>query len=114
MVAQIGIDQLILTNARKVPKDYFGSHIFRKPEVLRGLLVEGLGFAGDVQLPNVTVTKRLKIFVEDELDAMFPRDEVARVIAHPQRKGVDEIRRMSDVSFPNNGTTPKRILVAVG
>ncbi|KAL9186882.1 hypothetical protein ACHAXT_010602 [Thalassiosira profunda] len=114
MVAQLGIDQLILTNARKVPKDYFGSHIFRQPEVLRGLLVEGLGFAGDVKLPNVTVTKRLKIFVEDELDEMFPRDEVARVIAHPQRKDMDEIRRMGDVSFPNNGTTPKRILVAVG
>ena len=113
MVAQLGIDQLILTNARKVPKDYFGSHIFRKPEVLRGLLVEGLGFAGDVQLPNVTVTKRLKIFVEDELDEMFPRHEVARVIAHPQRKGVDDIRRMSDVSFPNR-KKPRRILVAVG
>ena len=38
MVSQLGVDQLILTNAKKVPKDYFGSHIFRKPEVLRGKL----------------------------------------------------------------------------
>jgi len=122
MVSQLGIDQLVLTNAKKVPKDYFGSHIFRKPEVLRGLLVEGLAQSGDVRLPNVTVTKRLKIFMEDELDAMFPRGEVARVIAHPQRKNVAEndgvedevntVKRMSDIDFPSG--VPRRILVAVG
>eukprot|EP00581_Thalassiosira_minuscula_P012137 CAMPEP_0183713490 /NCGR_PEP_ID=MMETSP0737-20130205/8316_1 /TAXON_ID=385413 /ORGANISM="Thalassiosira miniscula, Strain CCMP1093" /LENGTH=370 /DNA_ID=CAMNT_0025942275 /DNA_START=33 /DNA_END=1145 /DNA_ORIENTATION=- len=113
MVAQLGIDQLVLTNARKVPKDYFGSHIFRKPEVLRGLLVEGLAQSGDVTLPNVTVTKRLKIFMEDEFDEMFPPGEVARVIAHPQRKDVvDRQKRMTDVEFPAD--KPRRILVAVG
>mmetsp|Transcript_6919 Transcript_6919/g.17067 ORF Transcript_6919/g.17067 Transcript_6919/m.17067 type:complete len:397 (-) Transcript_6919:1107-2297(-) len=122
MVSQLGIDQLVLTNARKVPKDYFGSHIFRKPEVLRGLLVEGLAQSGDVMLPNVTVTKRLKIFMEDELDDMFPPGEVARVIAHPQRKNVAEnggkedevnsVKRMASIDFPANG--PRRILVAVG
>lgn len=120
MVSQLGVDQLILTNAKKVPKDYFGSHIFRKPEVLRGLLVEGLAQSGDVKLPNVTITKRLKIFMEDELDEMFPPGEVARVIAHPQRKNVTENdgeevnreKRMSDVDFPSDG--PRRILVAVG
>lgn len=124
MVSQLGIDQLILSNAKKVPKDYFGSHVFRKPDVLRGLLVEGLAQSGDVNLPNVTVTKRLKIFMEDEFDAMFPPGEVARVIAHPQRKidadnasGTGEIlgkrnKRMTDVEFPCGA--PKRIVVAVG
>ena len=116
MISQFGVDHLVLCNAKKVPKDYFGSHIFRKPEVLRGMLVEGLAISGDVQLPNVTVTKRLKIFIEDELDVLFPREEYARVIAHPRRKGdVDERGelRMSDIKFPaSNG--PKRILVAVG
>ena len=112
MVSQLGIDQLVLTNAKKVPKDYFGSHIFRKPEVLRNLLVEGLAQSGDVRLPNVTVTKRLKIFMEDELDTLFPPGEVARVIAHPQRKGVSEVVRMSNIKFPGDG--PRRVLVAVG
>ncbi|KAL7527376.1 hypothetical protein ACHAXR_001926 [Thalassiosira sp. AJA248-18] len=119
MVSQLGIDQLVLTNAKKVPKDYFGSHIFRKPDVLRDLLVEGLAQAGDVRLPNVTVTKRVKIFMEDELDEIFPPGEVARVIAHPQRKNVgddddvvNEVKRMTDIDFPDDG--PRRILVAVG
>ena len=114
MISQFGVDHLVLCNAKKVPKDYFGSHIFRKPEVLRGMLVEGLAISGDVRLPNVTVTKRLKIFIEDELDVLFPREEYARVIAHPQRKGdVDERGelRMSDIKFPS---LPKRILVAIG
>lgn len=112
MVSQLGVDHLILTNAKKVPKDYFGSHIFRKPEVLRGLLVEGLAQSGDVRLPNVTVTKRLKIFMEDELDQMFPPGEVLRVIAHPQRGDVERVNRMTDVSFSSD--VPRRILVAVG
>ena len=42
MISQLGIDTLILTHTKKVPKDYFGSHLFRKPQVLRDLLVEGL------------------------------------------------------------------------
>ncbi|KAL7547909.1 hypothetical protein ACHAWF_011179, partial [Thalassiosira exigua] len=122
MVAQLGVDQLILSNAKKVPKDYFGSHIFRKPEVLRGLLVEGLAQSGDVRLPDVTITKRLKIFMEDELDTMFPPGEVARVIAHPQRKIIAKndqvgelnggLKRMTGIDFPANG--PRRVLVAVG
>lgn len=118
MVSQLGVDQLILTNAMKVPKDYFGSHIFRKPEVLRGLLVEGLAQSGDVRLPNVHVAKRLKVFIEDELDELFPPDEVARVIAHPQRRDIDGREagpvplRMTDVEFPNSDT--RRLLIAVG
>ena len=111
MIAQLGVDQLILTNAKKVPKDYFGSHIFRKPNVLRSMLIEGLAQSGDVRLPHVTVTKRLKIFMEDELDDMFPPEEYIRVIAHPKRK--DESReemRMSDITLSG----AQRILVAVG
>lgn len=48
MISQMGVDQLILTEARKVPKDYFGSHLFRKPELLTELLIEGL-CPGDVR-----------------------------------------------------------------
>jgi 16S rRNA (uracil1498-N3)-methyltransferase len=121
MVSQLGVNQLILTNAMKVPKDYFGSHIFRKPEVLRGLLVEGLAQSGDVRLPRVHVTKRLKIFMEDELDELFPPDEVVRVIAHPQRRDIDgkEVGpaplRMTDIDFPMDGSDkPRQLLVAVG
>jgi len=106
--------------------------------VLRNLLIEGLAQSGDVRLPNVVVTKRLKIFMEDEFDEMFGGEDVVKVIAHPQRRRnvnvddgnddsiisvdgqegdgmeeiVKEVRRMTDVKFPDG--VPRRIVVAVG
>lgn len=116
MVAQMGVDHLILSTAQKVPKDYFGSHYFRKPSALRKLLIEGLCQAGDVRIPKITIVKRLKPFLEDELDVMFPRDNVARVIAHPFRVGqVEKPIRLKNIQFPNSiKGNEKRILVAVG
>eukprot|EP00569_Conticribra_weissflogii_P007114 CAMPEP_0171342950 /NCGR_PEP_ID=MMETSP0878-20121228/15820_1 /TAXON_ID=67004 /ORGANISM="Thalassiosira weissflogii, Strain CCMP1336" /LENGTH=340 /DNA_ID=CAMNT_0011845765 /DNA_START=242 /DNA_END=1264 /DNA_ORIENTATION=+ len=124
MVTQLGVDHIILTNAKKVPKDYFGSHIFRKPEVLRGLLVEGLAQSGDVRLPNVTVARQWKKFMEDDLEHLFPQDDVVRVIAHPERREfgndvssivANKARRMSDIEFPTDARgKPRRVLVAVG
>ena len=130
MISQLGIHHLILTNAKKVPKDYFGSHLLRKPQVLRDSLIEGLAQSGDVLLPKVTIVKHLKVFMEEELDILFPVGEVARVVAHPtriRRRGdgddADEevdggvAIRMSDVQFPSDGNDngpPRQLLVAVG
>ncbi len=116
MMAQMGVEDLILTSAQKVPKDYFGSHLFRKPMEIRKALIEGLCQAADVQMPTVTVVKRLKPFLEDDLDNMFPREKFARVIAHPQRKDGDIALRMGQISFPNSTEkiNRKRILLAVG
>ena len=83
------------------------------------MLLEGLAQSGDVKLPSVHVTKRLKIFIEDELDELFPPDEVLRVIAHPQRRDTDgkdigpAPSRISDLKFPESDK-PRRLLVAVG
>jgi hypothetical protein len=35
MISQMGVYHLVLTGASKVPKDYFGSHLFSKPGVLQ-------------------------------------------------------------------------------
>ena len=114
MISQMGVDQLILTQARKVPKDYFGSHLFRKPEVLRERLIEGLCQAGDVRLPKVHTVKNLSRFLSEDLDSMFPSDRYARVIAHPQRaaEGATVPKRMRDIQFPTE--TPPRLVIAVG
>lgn len=114
MISQIGVDHLVLTSARKVPKDYFGSHLFRKPEVLQEKLIEGLCQAGDVRLPKLHVVKNLRHFLRsDEFEAMFPRESCARVLTHPKRHDdPEEPLRMSEVKFPTNA--PPRIVVAVG
>ena len=114
MISQIGVDHLVLTSARKVPRDYFGSHLFRKPEVLQEKLIEGLCQAGDVRLPKLHVVKNLRHFLRsDEFEAMFPRESCARVLTHPKRHDdKEEPLRMSEVKFPTNA--PPRIVVAVG
>jgi RsmE family RNA methyltransferase len=112
MISQMGVDRLILTEARKVPKDYFGSHLFRKPELLTEKLVEGLCQSGDVRLPKVHIVRNLSEFLNTELDEIFPLDEVARVIAHPQRNSFLPERRMRDVQF--SATKNRKIVIAVG
>ena len=112
MISQMGVDTLVLTEARKVPKDYFGSHLFRKPQLLTNLLIEGLCQSGDVQLPKVVITRNLSKFLKYELDEMFPLNEYARAIAHPLRTCDSNIVKLRDVSFPT--ATNRRVLIAVG
>lgn len=113
MISQMGVDHLILTQAAKVPKDYFGSHLFRKPEVLRERLVEGLCQAGDVRLPQLHIVRNLRRFLRNDMDELFPTDTYARVVAHPQRPS-SELKplRMKDITFPDN--TPRKVVIAVG
>jgi RsmE family RNA methyltransferase len=49
---------------------------------VRPRLIEGLEQAGDTRLPEVTVERRLKPFIEDELDEKFP--DTHRLLAHPE------------------------------
>ena len=120
MISQMGVDTLVLTGSQKVPKDYFGSHLFRKPEVLRERLIEGLCQAGDVRLPTVKIVKNIRHFLQDDLDDVFPSEKYARVIAHPQRLGSDHKPiRMGDIEFPTTisaatSPLPPRVVIAVG
>jgi RsmE family RNA methyltransferase len=111
MIAQMGVDHLILTGASKVPKAYFGSHLFKHPEQLRERLVEGLCQAGDVRLPTLTICKNVGHFLSDDLDRLFPMSDYARVVCHPQRLSEGPAKRMRQVEFPPGGN---RILLAVG
>lgn len=113
MISQMGVDQLILIGASKVPKDYFGSHLFRNPEKMQDLLIEGLCQAGDVRLPKLRVIRNLGRFLEEDLDTLFPSDEYARVIAHPRRStDMKDPLRMGQIEFPT--TSPPRVVVAIG
>lgn len=113
MIAQMGVDTLVLTEARKVPRDYFGSHLFRKPNLLKERLIEGLCQAGDVRVPKLHIVRNLSNFLRDDLETIFPSTEWARVLAHPQRSNdVLPSPRIREVHFPSQ--TTRRIVVAVG
>lgn len=80
-LAALGVGRIILTNAEKVERFYFDSHVL-DPDFYTGLLIEGLHQAGDTRVPEVQIVKELKPFLEDDLDSLFPRDGL-RLLADP-------------------------------
>lgn len=40
---------------------------------------------GDTVLPDIIVARRLKVFLEDDLDTIFPKKSWVRAVAHPTR-----------------------------
>jgi 16S rRNA (uracil1498-N3)-methyltransferase len=79
-LASLGVRRVFFTNAAKVERVYFDTH-WLQPANYEPLLIEGLEQAGDTRMPEVTVIRRLKPFVEDKLDAVFTKSR--RLIAHP-------------------------------
>lgn len=120
VAAQLGIGTLILAHACKVPRDYWGSHLLRRDggaAKLRAALVDGLAQAGDTRVPRVVEARHLRRFCERELDAVCPRAEVLRLVAHPQRDApaprlpsVREAVRLARQHAP----CAARVLVAMG
>jgi RsmE family RNA methyltransferase len=79
-IAALGVGQIILTNAERVERNYFDTHVLA-PACYRPLLIEGLQQARDTSLPRVSIHRQFKVLIEDELDALFPRG--LRLVADP-------------------------------
>lgn len=102
-LAAVGVGRIILTNAWKVERVYFDTHVL-EPETYRPLLIEGLQQAQDTRLPEVSVHRQLKVLVEDDLDRLFPAG--VRLIADAASP-----RRLGELIFPRKES---RVLLAVG
>lgn len=103
VLSALGVDKIVLTNANKVERMYFDTHIVERP-AREEMLIEGLQQARDTRLPEVHVFKRLKFFLEDQLDAMFP--DQARIFADPS--ATDGVRHAVERAGK------RRVVVAVG
>jgi len=79
-LASLGLRRIFLTNAAKVEREYFDTH-WLDPKRYEALLIEGLEQAGDTFLPEVSIIRRLKPFVEDKLSDVC--GEGSRLVAHP-------------------------------
>jgi RsmE family RNA methyltransferase len=79
-IAALGVGQVILTNAEKVERNYFDTHIL-SPETYRPLLIEGLQQSRDTRVPVVSIHRQFKVLIEDQLDALFGGG--LRVVADP-------------------------------
>jgi 16S rRNA (uracil1498-N3)-methyltransferase len=102
-IAALGVGQIILTNASRVERNYFDTHVLSEA-CYRPLLIEGLQQARDTRVPEVSICRQLKVLMEDELDALFPTG--LRVTAHPGvgKPLCDTVRARSS----------QRVMVAIG
>jgi RsmE family RNA methyltransferase len=101
-LSALGIGRIMLTNAERVERNYFDTHVIA-PECYRPLLIEGLQQARDTRVPAVTIHRRFRKLVEDELTALS--DASARLAAHP-----DATAAVRDAI----GGRHDRVLLAVG
>jgi RsmE family RNA methyltransferase len=79
-VASLGVDRVVLVNAARVERSYFGSGVLA-PASLAALADLGLEQARDTVPPRIEVRERFRPFVEDELDAWAGPS--TRLVLHP-------------------------------
>lgn len=103
-VATFGANHLFLVNSNRVEKSFFSSASLR-PEKMERNLLDGLEQASATALPTVSIHKRFRPFVEDELPGHLPSYDHLGV-AHPC-----VVNRINDIIPP--GTTGHTLL-AIG
>lgn len=79
-LAALGVGRILLTNASRVERNYFDTHVLDEA-TYRPLLIEGLQQAADTRLPRVSVHRQFRVLVEDDLGPA-PAGE-RRLVAHP-------------------------------
>ena len=102
-LAALGVGQIILTNAARVERNHFDTHVLTAG-CYRPLLIEGLQQARDTRLPSVSIHRQFRVLVEDDLDRLVP--QALRLVTHPgePRTIAGALRDRSD----------ERVLLAVG
>ena len=102
-LAALGVGRILLTNAARVERSYFDTHVL-DAATYRPLLIEGLQQARDTRLPVVSVHRSFRRLVEDHLAALS--EASTRLVADPMSR--DPIR--ARLTPP----PPGRVLLAVG
>ena len=102
-LAALGVGRIILTNAERVERNYFDTHVL-EPRTYRPLLIEGLQQARDTRVPEVSVHRQFRKLVEDELDALSPATR--RIVADPTGTAT--------AAETLHAGPPARVLLAVG
>ncbi len=106
-LAALGVGRIILTNAQRVERPYFDTHMLTQ-EYYRPLLIEGLQQARDTVLPAVSIHRRFKVLIEDELDRLG--GTAVRCVADPGATTlVSEVVRSRLRADPGG-----RLLLAIG
>lgn len=103
-LAALGVGRVIVTNAERVERNYFDTHLL-EPGEYRPLLIEGLQQARDTHLPVVSVHRQFRVLVEDQLDGLV--GPAMRLVAHPSAS-----LRVTEALASREQT--QRVVLAVG
>jgi 16S rRNA (uracil1498-N3)-methyltransferase len=114
-LSAIGVGRIMLSNAARVERNYFDTHVL-SPECYRPLLLEGLQQARDTRVPLVTIHRQFRKLIEDELASLS--DVTTRIVADPgtttsirdAAKGTSG----SESGQASSGPPNDRVLLAVG
>jgi 16S rRNA (uracil1498-N3)-methyltransferase len=117
-LSAMGVGRIVLTNAEKVERPYFDTHVLDEAHY-RPLLIEGLQQAKDTHLPTVSIHRQFRKLVEAELDGLCP--DAVRLVADamqasPDASAFSPMQASPDASaFPPMPFSPDaRVLLAVG
>ncbi|MEO6235533.1 MAG: RsmE family RNA methyltransferase [Vicinamibacterales bacterium] len=102
-LAALGVGQVLLTNAERVERHYFDTHVLSE-DCYRPLLIEGLQQARDTRLPAVSIHRQFKVLIEDVLDTRFSSG--LRLVAHPDAQ--------TPIASAVRAGSPERVLLAIG
>jgi len=81
-VASLGVGRIFLINSNRVEKSFFESGIL-EDENYRAYLIQGLEQAKDTRLPQVTIHKRFRPFIEDLIPTIANKYS-RMLVAHPE------------------------------
>jgi RsmE family RNA methyltransferase len=102
-LAALGVGRVIVTNAERVERHYFDTHVLTEA-TYRPLLIEGLQQARDTRLPLVSIHRQFKILVEDHVHELFPAG--TRLVADPSGT--------ASIASALAGARHERVLIAIG
>jgi RsmE family RNA methyltransferase len=102
-LASLGVGRIMLTNAERVERHYFDTHILDAAHY-RPLLIEGLQQARDTRLPLVSIHRQFRVLIEAHLEAIAAG--TLRVAADPSAS--DSIHGVVTTH------SPERLLMAIG
>ena len=110
--ATMGVKDITLLNSYRVEKSYWQTPLLETNAIHEALIL-GLEQGKDTLLPNITIEKRFKPFVEDRLPALCQRtNDTLALVAHPsgtQTCPISVTQAVTLVVGPEGGFTPYEI-----
>lgn len=106
----LGVRDIVLINSYRTQKSYWQSPLLTR---LDEFILEGLQQGVDTVAPRITLQKRFKPFVEDQLASLITQNAI---VAHPysERSFSQYLQQLSSESLSSSTKTPLPNVVCIG